>query len=292
MKINDLAIAVAVADEMSFIKASRKLFISQPAVTQNIKKTEEELGFPLFIRNKHRISLTAQGSHFLASARRILDIYQKTVSECSAMQKEQDTLNVGYIGQAHLHNFQKVIADFTSACPSCRLVLTRITPENAVSALTSGPYDLLITPLDVIEGSNIPYQEIYTDYHYCVMNSAHPLARRKKISLQDLCPYRLLMPDRKCAFQHFSLLRKEMDDSGLCFRYGIGVNVDIVTVKLLQSYSDIALMPGFSVPVHPGIASVPLNDHTRISMGLAGKITPGSAAAIFRDTALEIFKTS
>ena len=61
MKLHDLAVFCAVAEEESFVNAAHRLFVSQSAVTQHIKKIETELGFPLLIRNKHFVKITAQG---------------------------------------------------------------------------------------------------------------------------------------------------------------------------------------------------------------------------------------
>ena len=60
MKIHDLEVFCAVTEEESFVKAARRLYISQSAVTQLIRKIETELGFPLLIRNKHFVKITAQ----------------------------------------------------------------------------------------------------------------------------------------------------------------------------------------------------------------------------------------
>ena len=61
MTFRALEIFLAVADEKSFGKAAQKLFISQPSVTQQIKKLENELGFALFLRDKHNVELTKAG---------------------------------------------------------------------------------------------------------------------------------------------------------------------------------------------------------------------------------------
>ena len=76
MTFRALEIFLTVADERSFGKAAQKLFISQPSVTQQIKKLESEFGFALFHRDKHSVELTEAGGIIRDAARSILSTYQ------------------------------------------------------------------------------------------------------------------------------------------------------------------------------------------------------------------------
>ena len=83
MKISDLEVFLSVANELSFSETARKLYISQSAVSQNIRKTEEELGFSLFQRSKHSLRLTEQGSIVLKNGQKLrhgpyMDFYTGT----------------------------------------------------------------------------------------------------------------------------------------------------------------------------------------------------------------------
>lgn len=83
MKIHDLKVFCAVAEEKSFVNAARRLYVSQSAVTQLIRKTEAELGFPLLVRNKHIVKITAQGEIFYRAAKDILQRYRQALSDCA-----------------------------------------------------------------------------------------------------------------------------------------------------------------------------------------------------------------
>ena len=63
---------VAVAECLNFTKAAGRCFISQTAMTLQIRSLEEKIGVPLFIRDKHHVELTAAGKVYLNEARAIL----------------------------------------------------------------------------------------------------------------------------------------------------------------------------------------------------------------------------
>ncbi len=73
VEIKHLRYAVAVAEELSFSKAARKIPIAQPHLSRELKKLEEDLGYALFERNNRSVHLTQQGASFIRKARKVLD---------------------------------------------------------------------------------------------------------------------------------------------------------------------------------------------------------------------------
>ena len=141
---------------------------------------------------------------------------------------------------------------------------------------------------ELFEGEPIPFHMLYMDHHFCVMNYQHPLADRKELSLFQILPYRLLMPDQTFPYSHMDLLIRKLEETGLPFRYGQGRSLDQVTIKLLESQSDLAVIPGFAVPVHPSLKAVPLKDGISIPTGVAGEAPPESIRRAFLDLASSV----
>ena len=98
MKLHDLEVFCAVAEEESFVNAAHRLFVSQSAVTQHIKKIETELGFPLLIRNKHFVKITAQGEIFHRAAKDILLRYRQALDDCAREKGAEHILRLSYVG--------------------------------------------------------------------------------------------------------------------------------------------------------------------------------------------------
>src|SRR5438067_6870332 len=84
---------VAVADDLHFGRAADKLYISQPALSKQIRKLEEQIGAPLLVRDSRHVTLTRHGERFLDDARQLLVIAQR-------MQRHA---NPNLVRVAHIH---------------------------------------------------------------------------------------------------------------------------------------------------------------------------------------------
>ena len=74
MNIRHIQYVLSILREGSITAASKKLFVSQPALSQTIKQIEQDLGAPIFDRNTDPISLTCAGQKYVEAAQRMLDI--------------------------------------------------------------------------------------------------------------------------------------------------------------------------------------------------------------------------
>ena len=99
MNIEQLSIFINLAENLSFTQTALKLNISQSAVSQNISKLENQLGFKLFIRNRRTVNLTKSGKIFYINIKPLINIYYKAKQEAQhANDNDQTDLSIGYSG--------------------------------------------------------------------------------------------------------------------------------------------------------------------------------------------------
>ena len=126
MQIRQLEYFVAVSEHLNFTKAAKQFFISQTAVTQQIKALENELGVTLFYRNNRRVELTPAGRTFLDDAKAIL----RRTRDAMERAKRADTvftgnLNIGFIKGFEKTNLSDLLAEFHVQYPNISFTLTR-----------------------------------------------------------------------------------------------------------------------------------------------------------------------
>lgn len=106
MQLSQLEYFITVAENLSFTKASRLLHISQPAISQQISRLEDELGFPLFVRDNRGTRLTEQGRLLLSGSKIAVDILSRTVAEAAESYRGiKQYLDIGYIDELNVHLF-------------------------------------------------------------------------------------------------------------------------------------------------------------------------------------------
>ena len=143
MKLHDLEVFCAVAEEESFVNAAHRLFVSQSAVTQHIKKIETELGFPLLIRNKHFVKITAQGKIFHRAAKDILLRYRQALDDCARESGAEHILRLSYVGPSGAPYLTDTLKQFHILYPECEIVTRRLRPDQVNSTLEQDETNLL-----------------------------------------------------------------------------------------------------------------------------------------------------
>jgi len=186
MELRELRYFVAVAQHHNFSRAARQMHVSQPALSEQIRKLEDELGTPLFERTSRGALLTDAGEAFLPHARSVLagaDVAIESVRMVS--EGVAGTLTLGFIDSAALGIMPPLIRHFTARYPGVKLRLRELGTKRQLEALETGEIDVGIVSGPVWNPA-LAGQRIATESLLAALPPEHPLAGSETVRLADL----------------------------------------------------------------------------------------------------------
>jgi len=204
--------AVAVAEELSFSRAAKRLHLSQPAITKYISELEENLGVILFIRDHHTVSITEAGRAYVEEARIALLHAERAVQAARAAGRNVETvLNVG----------RSPYADpfFTSVLLATRLPLFPRLKLNLSSGFSCDlAHEVLTGELDLALVIEAPLSDLFTSLKidesplYIVLSRQDDLANFPSISLQRLAHKRWVLFQRQTHPPLYDLIQSRAEE--------------------------------------------------------------------------------
>ena len=270
MKIHDLEVFCAVAEEKSFVNAARRLYVSQSAVTQLIRKIETELGFPLLIRNKHFVKITAQGEIFYRAAKDILLRYRQALNDCARESGPEQSLSVYYVGPGGAPYLAGVLKEFRNQYPNCSIVTRRLKPDQVGSALEREETNLVFTPYDLIDDSSrLFFYPLYQDRNYCVAEVGNPLTQNTQVRLEELAGKHILLLSKAFRPSQMQTVLKTLGREEMHCTLEETLNLDSALIQILSHSGAAVIVPGFCIPEHPRLRAAVLEDGEQVRMGLA-----------------------
>jgi DNA-binding transcriptional LysR family regulator len=188
MELRHLRYFLAVAEELNFTRAARRLHIAQPPLTQQIKALESELGVTLIDRSSYRIELTPAGRAFAAEVGRILgDVRNAVLVAKRAARAAVGQVRVGFTESASFNPLvTSVFRSFRAAHPDVEVSLEERQSTELAMGLREGRIDAAFVrpPLKTEDGLTLHLLE--EEDMVVAVPSGHPLAKRKEIELAEL----------------------------------------------------------------------------------------------------------
>ncbi|HVH58255.1 MAG TPA: LysR family transcriptional regulator [Vicinamibacterales bacterium] len=185
MQLQDLHVFVTVAQERSFSLAARKLHRTQPAVSQAIRRIEDELEDRLFDRSSRNGALTEAGTLLLEHAERLL----RMASAAQAAVRELQHVRRGRVvigaNEAAVHSLLPFVRDYAASHPQVTVEVRRVPSRRIASELLERSMDfgvMTFLPADRALQS-IP---LGGDELVMLAHPEHPLARRKRVSIEEV----------------------------------------------------------------------------------------------------------
>ena len=190
MEQRQLKYFVTIAEELHYNHAAEKLFVSQPALSQQIQLLEDEIGVELFVKIKRKklrkVELTKAGEAFLTDAKKILQLSQKAIENARKIGLQQEIIRLGVYKMLLKERIIEVITLFSSSFPAIEIKIIELpTFVSVQDALMEEMIDLGLTlmPLRYAELSAKTTQQ---GHLVVILSAKHSLANENFIKLSAL----------------------------------------------------------------------------------------------------------
>ena len=199
MNIRDLEYLVSVASLCHFRKAAEQCHVSQPTLSTQLKKLEQELGLQLFERNQRQVLVTQAGREVVKRAKRILaEVSELVVFGQTYGDPMRGKIKLGLIPTLAPYLLPKILDPIKRRFPDLEMVLLEAQTEVLVSWLEEGSLDLAILALPA-GGERFTDIFLFEEKFFLALQPDHPLAKKEYALLEDLNWERImLLADGHC----------------------------------------------------------------------------------------------
>lgn len=185
-ELNQLRYFVAVAEELNFRRAAKRLNMTQPPLSRHINLLEHAVGVKLFDRTSRSVRLTLAGERFLYDA---VDILQRAESAMllarQAERGESGTVALGFVPSAAIEVVPRVLRHLAVALPGVSITPREMMSVEQVEGLLAGSLDIGLTRLPR-SADSLSLTRVWSEPFMAAVPKDHPLARREVIRAEDL----------------------------------------------------------------------------------------------------------
>ncbi|AER57262.1 LysR family transcriptional regulator [Pseudoxanthomonas spadix BD-a59] len=193
MNLRDLKYLVALADHMHFGRAAAASFVSQPTLSTQIKKLEDELGVPLVERAPRKVMLTPAGREAAERARRIVaEVEQLKEAARRSQDPEAGTVKLGIFPTLGPYLLPHVVPAIRTRFPRLELLLVEEKSDVLLQRLREGKLDASLLALPVDE-EQMHVEFLFEEPFVLAAPEHHPLAKRTGLTLAELNDQKLLL---------------------------------------------------------------------------------------------------
>lgn len=261
MKMHQLRYFVAVAEELHFGRAALRESVSQPPLSLQIKKLEQELDVKLFERTKRRVAMTAAGAAFLPEARAILSAtsHAEHVAK-QAHRGEIGQVRIGFVHSASFGYLPALIGPFRQAFPKIEIRLFEMTVSEQIAALEKGRIDVgIIRP--PIEHPDLSSFNVLQEPFNVVVSSDHHLATDTSVELAKLADEDFVFYPKHRSPAFYQQLMTMCSSRGFLPRTVVEANTMYTAIGLVGTGAGVAIVPkSVSCIAIPSVRYLTLDD--------------------------------
>lgn len=243
MEFRHLRYFLALAEELHFGRAARRLSISQPPLSLNIQQLEASVGARLFTRNSKEVRLTDAGKAFVPRARALLE----QAGEAARHARDVDQglagrLHIGFVGAMLYRGLPQLLRKFQAQHPMLKVVLKELNSQDQLVELAHDQLDV-----GFVHTSRLPAEmqhELFASEPFvCCLPEGHALARRRSVSLVHLQGEPFVMFARSVSPDYYERILGICTDAGLYPEVRHEVRHWLSVVSLVSQGLGVALVP-------------------------------------------------
>jgi DNA-binding transcriptional LysR family regulator len=210
MELRQLRYLIALAEELNFTRAAASEHIAQPALSQQIRKLENEVGVALVERTTRHVSLTEAGQLLVVRARRILAELDSAHSELEALRGiDRGHVTIGAIHTMGPIDLSLALTEFHSRYPQVALSVREHTSDECAELLRIDEVDLaFLSVTERVESHELGLHQLISEELLVLLPIDHPLARHDEIRMAELAHEQFI------SFRQGALLRELLFSAG------------------------------------------------------------------------------
>ena len=268
MELRHLKYFVAVAEELNFARAARRVHIAQPSLTKQIQQLEQELGFPLLYRTKKKVELLDTGHVLLDEAQRLLSQAEKAIQSTQRTHAgESGRLSIGFSQSAAPEVLPRILRKYRVLYPDVVVDLLEITTiKNTESLLQSSMSVAVIRSPTFLSRELFCFETIQRERFVIALPDSHPLAKQKSVRIKTLASEPLIVPPLQPGWGYADSIFQIFRDYGIVPSIAQEALGALAVVTLVAGGFGVALVPASLSNLRlPGLAYRPINGRCRTS---------------------------
>jgi len=289
VELRHLRYFVTLAEEMNFDRAAKRLKMSQPPLSQQMKDLERELGVSLLDRSQRSIRLTQAGHMFLGEVKQVLEQVERSIQTAiRADRGEIGRLSIGFLGSATYDVLPRMLRAFQENHQDVQLQLQTMSTSQQLQAFKDDHIDVGILRLPVDDGSrllseaSVETKVVANEPLVAALPATHPLADKGSVSLRDLSEEKFILYPRNQGVHAYDRI------IGICQNAGFSPNVVQESTELQTTLGLVATGIGTSLLIgapehmlrHPSVAYKALEEaEVAFQLALAWK-TDGDSPVV------------
>ena len=261
MELRHLRYFVAVAEDLNFTRAAKRLDITQPSLSSQIRQLEKEMGMPLLRRETRGVELTDAGKLMLEEARAILrDVERAKIGVARRARGETGKINIGSAGGTYFHPLMPaIIREFKMGYPDVVLAPEESNTSLLLARLRAGAIDVAFVRPPFSDMDGLKFEMLVREPILMVLPEEHPLALSKSAPLSALAQELIILFPRAINPAVYDAILAAFVRAGFTPRLGQEAPQVASAIPMVAVGFGVTLVPESMRHVHPdGVVFVPV----------------------------------